>query len=66
MGSLYTFITICKLNNINPEEYLNEIMMLLAVRPENSDVSDLLPVNWYRKNNGGKDPAHTLLYPSKH
>jgi transposase len=66
MGSLYTIITTCKLNNINPEEYLNEIMMLLAVRPENADVIDLLPVNWYRKNNGGKDPAHTPLYPSKH
>jgi len=39
--------------------------MLLAVRPENGDVTDLLPVNWYKKKNDGEDPAHTPLYPSK-
>ncbi len=65
MAILYTIITTCKLNNIDPEEYLKEVLMLLAVRPENGDVTDLLPVNWYKKKNGGEDPAHTPLYPSK-
>jgi transposase len=66
MAILYTIITTCKLNNINPEEYLNEVMMLLAVRPDGAAVTDLLPMNWYRKNHGDKDPLHTPLYPSKH
>ena len=66
MAILYTIITTCKLNNINPEDYLKEILMLLAIRPENADITDLLPVNWYRNKNGGKDPLYTPLYPSKH
>jgi transposase len=65
MAMLYTIITTCKLNNINPEEYLKEVLMLLAIRPADAEVSDLLPVNWYKKNNGGTDPIHTPLYPSK-
>lgn len=65
MAILYTIITTCKLNNINPEEYLKEVLMLLAIRPGNADITDLLPVNWYKKNNGGEDPVYTPLYPSK-
>jgi len=64
MAILYTIITTCKLNNINPEDYLKDVLMILSVRPENADVTDL-PVNWYKKNNGGEDPLHTPLYPSK-
>jgi len=65
MAILYTIITTCKLNTINPEDYLSDVLMLLSVRPENADVTDLLPVDWYKKNNGGEDPLHTPLYPSK-
>ena len=65
MAILYSIITTCKLNNINPEEYLKEVLMMLAIRHANADVTDLLPVNWYKKNNGDTDPIHTPLYPSK-
>jgi hypothetical protein len=65
MAILYSIITTCKLNNINPEEYLKEVLMLLAIRHANVDVTDLLQVNWYKKNNGDADPIHTPLYPSK-
>lgn len=65
MGILYSIITTCILNNINPDEYLKEVLMLLAIRPAGADITDLLPVNWYKKNNGGADPIHTPLYPSK-
>lgn len=65
MGILYTIITTCKLNNINPEDYLKDVLVSLAMRPADADVTDLLPVNWYRKNNDGADPALTPLYPSK-
>ena len=65
MGALYTIVTTCKLNGINPEDYLKDVMMSLAVRPSDADVTDLLPVNWYRKKNDGVDPMLTPLYPSK-
>lgn len=65
MAILYTIITTCKLNNINPEDYLKDVLMLLAVRTADADITDLLPVNWYKKNHDGADPAHTPLYPSK-
>lgn len=65
MGALYTIVTTCKLNGINPEDYLKDVLVSLAVRPSDADVTDLLPVNWYRKKNAGVDPALTPLYPSK-
>jgi transposase len=66
MAILYSIITTCKLNDIDPEEYLNDVIMRLAIRPENADISDLLPVQWYKNKNGGSAPKHTPLYPSKH
>lgn len=65
MAILYTIITTCKLNSINPEDYLKDVLESLAMRPSDADVTDLLPVNWYRKNNAGADPILTPLYPSK-
>jgi transposase len=65
MAILYSIITTCKLNNINPEEYLKEVLMLLSIRPDSADITDLLPVNWYKKKNGDIDPIYTPLYPSK-
>lgn len=65
MAVLYTIITTCKLNNINPEQYLADVLMRLAIRPENADVTDLLPVKWYKNNNNDVDPIKTPLYPSK-
>jgi transposase len=65
MAVLYTIITTCKLNGINPEDYLKDALMTLSIRPADADVTDMLPVNWYKKNNGGADPILTPLYPSK-
>jgi transposase len=66
MSILYSIITTCKLNDIDPEAYLEDVIMRLAIRPENADVSDLLPMAWFKTQNSGKVPAHTPLYPSKH
>jgi hypothetical protein len=66
MAILYSIITTCKLNDIDPEEYLKEVIMRLAIRPENADISDLQPTAWYKNRNNGNDPLHTPLYPSKH
>ncbi len=38
----YRILTNC----INPEEYLKDILMRMAIRPANADVSDLTPVEW--------------------
>ena len=65
MAILYTIITTCKLNNINPDDYFKDVLMVLAIRPADADVNDLLPVNWYKKKNGDTDPIHTPLYPSQ-
>jgi transposase len=65
MGIMYTIVTTCKLNGINPEDYLKDVLMTLAIRPANADINDLLPVNWYKNKNGGIDPILTPLYPSK-
>ena len=66
MATLYSIITTCKLNDIDPEEYLEDVLMRLGIRPENTDISDLLPMAWFKSKNGGTIPPHTPLYPSKH
>jgi hypothetical protein len=55
----------CKLNNIDVNEYLSDVLMRLPLRPANSDISDLMPVGWHKAKNGGEMPPVTHLYPSK-
>lgn len=64
MAILYTIITTCKLNNVDPQKYLEDVLMRLPIRPTGADISDLLPVKWYQKQNGGKLPEQKL-YPSE-
>ncbi len=64
MAILYSIIATCKLNCINPEEYLKDILMRMAIRPAEADVSDLTPVEWLKARNGGKLPEKKPLYPS--
>lgn len=65
MAILYTILTTCKLNGIDPHAYLADVLMRLAIRPANADVSDLTPVEWFKSKNGGEMPKATPLYPSK-
>lgn len=65
MAILYSIITTCKLNNIDPHEYLSDVIMRLAVRPDGSAVADLTPVEWYKARHNGQEPKATPLYPSK-
>ena len=65
MAILYSIIMTCKLNNIDPEEYLADVLMRLAVRPMNMSVADLTPVEWLKAKNGGKLPKQTPLYPNE-
>lgn len=62
---LYSIIATCKLNNINPEEYLRDVVMLVSIRDKDASVADLTPIEWLKKRNGGKLPPRKPLYPSK-
>jgi len=65
MAMLYSIIATCKLNGINIEEYLRDVLMRLAMRPQGASVADLTPVEWLKSKNGGTLPSLKPLYPSK-
>jgi transposase len=65
MAILYSLIATCKLNCINPEEYLSDVLMRLAIRPVDADVRDLMPTEWLKSRNNGKLPEKLPLYPSR-
>ena len=65
MAILYSIITTCKLNSIDPQKYLEDILMRLTIRPPTADISDLLPIQWYKNQNNGKMPELQTLYPFK-
>lgn len=64
MAILYSIIETCKLNGINFEEYLGDVLMRLAMRPSGARAPDLTPVEWLKAKNAGKLPALAPLYPS--
>jgi transposase len=47
-GMLYSFMATCKLNNINPEIWLKEILTVLPDKRQ-SELINLLPGNWKQK-----------------
>ena len=65
MAMLYSVIATCKLNGIDIEEYLTDVLMRLAMRPQGASVADLTPIEWLKAKNGGTLPALKPLYPSK-
>ncbi|MBD3347531.1 MAG: IS66 family transposase [Chitinivibrionales bacterium] len=58
----YSIFATCLLNGIDPEEYLRDVLMRLAIRPANADVKDLLPVNWAREK-GNAQKNVKVQYP---
>lgn len=64
MAILYSIIATCKLNKINPEEYLGDVLMRIAMRPDTLPVTDLQPIEWYKARNNGNLPGKEPLYPS--
>jgi hypothetical protein len=64
MAILYSLIATCKLNNINPEEYLGDVLMRIGMRSADASVRDLIPTEWLKARNGGKLPEKQPLYPS--
>ena len=44
-ATFYSLIETCKLNNINPQEYLADVLNRIAEHPV-KQVNQLLPYNW--------------------
>lgn len=56
-AALYSIVGTCKLNGVNPEEYLADVLQRIAEGFPNSRIDELLPWNWkrgtsYRYENG--------------
>jgi transposase len=65
MAMLYSIIATCKINGIDIPQYLSDILMRLAMRPEGASVADLTPIEWLKTKNNGILPPLTPIYPSK-
>jgi transposase len=66
MAILYSFLATCALLGVDPEQYLPDVLMRLAVRPAEASVADLTPLEWLKARNGGALPdSAAALYPSK-
>jgi hypothetical protein len=65
MAILYSINSTCKLNGIDMQEYLSDVLMRLSIRPGNVSVADLTPLEWLKSKNGGILPEVKSLYPSK-
>ena len=52
----YTILAACKTANINPSEYLADVLQKLPTRNVN-EVDDLLPVQWAQNNRARQDEA---------
>lgn len=65
MAMIYSIFATCSLNGIDPEEYLPDALMRVAMRPNNASVKDLTPIEWLKAKNGGTLPQKKQkLYPS--
>lgn len=64
MAMLYSILATCALNGINADEYLRDVLMRLCVRPKDSSVADLTPVEWLKARSGGTLPPVAPRYPS--
>ena len=65
MAIVYPVIATCKLNGIDIEEYLTDVLKRLAMRPQGASVAGLTPIEWLKAGNGGTLPALKPLYTSK-
>jgi transposase len=65
MAMIYSIFATCSLNGIDPEEYLADVLMRVAMRPNNASVKDVMPIEWLKTKNGGTLPqTKRKLYPS--
>lgn len=65
MAILLSIISTCKINGIDVEQYLSDVLMRLASRAPGQSVNDLTPIEWLKAKNGGTLPPQRPIYPSK-
>jgi transposase len=65
MAILLSIISTCKVNGIDIEQYLADVLMRLASRAPGQSVIDLTPLEWLKAENGGILPDAKPIYPSK-
>jgi transposase len=58
MAAWYSLLSTCKINNINPHDYILDIIQRLPLRPENMSVKDLTPVEWAKNNKYKNTPVN--------
>ena len=61
---VYSIIATCEILGIDPEEYLKDILLRVAIRTSSQSVNDLTPIEWVKSKNLGKLPKVTSMYPS--
>ncbi|WP_140853455.1 IS66 family transposase [Myxococcus xanthus] len=61
LADLYALVATCEANQVNPEEYLADVMLRVQSHP-NSRISELLPHEWKRRR--AADPPDSPLQPS--
>ncbi|WP_237081087.1 IS66 family transposase [Myxococcus xanthus] len=61
LAGLYALVATCEANQVNPEEYLADVMLRVQSHP-NSRISELLPHEWKRRR--AADPPDSPLQPS--
>jgi hypothetical protein len=64
MAIIYSIIATCEILRIDPEEYLKDILLRVAIRTSSQSVNDLTPIEWVKSKNNGKLPKVTPMYPS--
>jgi transposase len=65
MAIIYSILATCALNGIDPEKYLEDVLMRVVVRSEDASVADLTPVEWLKaQNDGVLKETPEKLYPS--
>lgn len=64
MAIIYSIIATCEILGIDPEAYLKDILLRVAIRVPGQSVKDLTPIEWVKAKNNDKLPKVTLMYPS--
>ncbi|QDE72593.1 hypothetical protein BHS09_25375 [Myxococcus xanthus] len=61
LAGLYALVATCEANQVNPEAYLEDVLLRVQTYP-NSRIGELLPHEWKRRR--AADPPDSRLQPS--
>lgn len=64
MAIMYSIIATCEILGVDPEGYLKDVLLRVAIRASGESVRDLAPIEWVKSKNSDKLPKATPMYPS--